>query len=418
VELTAPWRPAAPVEPGAFAAVRRRAIFDCCKWDPQVEDVATLAPFPLLLEPQAWEELAGLAEALAAEAAAAEEELLERPGLHRLLGLPRAVERALAAARRRGASPGVARVVRFDFHWTEGGWRISEANADVPGGFNEASGFARLMAPHYAGAAPAGDPAEALAAATPPGAAVALAHATAYADDRQVMVFLAREIAARGRVPVLVAPDHLRWPGGRARVEADWFAGEVAAVLRFFPAEWLPNLPRACGWKHFFRGGATPLANPASALLVQSKRFPLVWDRLAARLPTWRALLPPTCDPRDAHGPSEDWVLKPALGRVGDGVGLAGALPPADLARIRRAARRHPRWWAAQRRFAAAPLAVAGEPVYPCVGIFTVAGRAAGAYGRVARRPLVDHLARDVAVLVAPRAARQEEARHELAAAL
>lgn len=426
--LAPPWRDAAPIAPADLVEVRRRAIFECCKWDPQVEDVATLAPFPLLLAPDAWEEIAGLAAALAAEAAAAERELLERPDLHRRLGLPRAVRRALSGG---GApSAGAARVMRFDFHWTREGWRISEANTDVPGGFNEASGFSRLMAPRYGGAEPAGDPAGALAgavaAATEPGAAVALAHATAYTDDRQVMVFLARELTARGRRPVLVAPDHLRWREGRARIEAGWFAGEVAAVLRFFPGEWLPNLPRACGWRCFFRGGRTPLSNPASSLLTQSKRFPLVWDELGTRLPAWRALLPETRDPREVDGGGargargdnrEAWVLKPSLGRVGAGIGLAGATPPAELARIRRDARRHPGWWAAQRRFEAVPMEVDGEAVYPCAGVYTIDGRPAGAYGRVARVPLVDHLARDVAVLVERRPGScDEEVRHGRAA--
>jgi hypothetical protein len=33
----------------------------------------------------------------------------------------------------------VPRLVRFDFHLTDAGWVISEANCDVPGGINEAS---------------------------------------------------------------------------------------------------------------------------------------------------------------------------------------------------------------------------------------------------------------------------------------
>ena len=420
VELTLPWEPAEPVRPDLFAQVRRRAIFECCKWDPQVEDVATLAPFPLLLRRDAWDEIAGLAERLAAEAVAAEEELMRRPELHRALGLPWAVRRALRGARARGASPGIARVLRFDFHWTSEGWRISEANTDVPGGFNEASGFTRLMSPHYPGSEPPGDPAgclaEAVTTATAPGAAVALVHATAYSDDRQVMVYLAREIEARGRRAVLAAPDHLRWRDGRARIAAGWFNGEAGAVVRFFPAEWLPNLPRSCGWKNFFRGARTPVSNPASALLTQSKRFPLVWDRLETPLPTWRGLLPETRDPREADWQRDaGWVLKPSLGRVGDGIGLAGATSEAEWRPIRKAVRRSPGWWAAQRRFEAVPFQAAGEePCYPCVGVYTVDGRAAGAYGRAARRPLINHLAQDVAVLLAP----HEEVLHGHAAAL
>lgn len=424
VELTVPWEPAEPVPPDAFARLRRRAIFDCCKWDPQVEDVSTLAPFPLVLRREAWSEIALLAERLTAEAIAAEEELLDRPELHRVLGLPLAVRRALAGARRRGPTQGAARVTRFDFHWTPEGWRISEANSDVPGGFNESSGLARLMSPRYPGTEPAGDPAgslaEALTSAAPPGSAVALVHATAYTDDRQVMVYLAREIEARGRRAVLAAPDHLRWKDGRATMASEWFAGEIGAILRFFPGEWLPNLPRASGWKHFFHGGRTPVSNPAAALLTQSKRFPLVWDRLATPLPTWRSLLPETRDPREADWQRKDredgWVLKPALGRIGDGIAIAGATPEKEWRTIRKSARRSPRWWAAQRRFEAVPLHIGGEAFFPCAGVYTIDGRAAGAYGRLARRPLIDHLAQDAAVLLAPRL--QEDSLYGRVAAL
>jgi glutathionylspermidine synthase len=418
VELTLPWLETSPVDPAEHARLRRRAIFECCKWDPQVEDVSTVAPFPLMMRREAWNEIAGLSETLATEVAAAEEELTRRPELHRELGLPRAVRRVLKAGN--DATPGIARVLRFDFHWTTEGWRISEANTDVPGGFNEASGFARLMSPLFPGSEPSGDPAgclaDAVATATPPGGAVALVHATAYTDDRQVMVFLARELEARGRRAVLAAPDHLRWQDGRARIESELFQGELDALIRFFPAEWLPNLPRSCGWKHFFRGGRTPVSNPAVALLPQSKRFPLVWDRLETPLPTWRRLLPETRDPRDVPWKDDGgWVLKPSLGRVGDGIGLTGVTPEKEWKQIRRELRFGGRWWAAQRRFEAVPMEVDGESYYPCIGVYTIDGCAAGGYGRVARRPIVNHLAQDVAVLVEPP---WKEASHGRVAAL
>ncbi|MFL6198058.1 MAG: glutathionylspermidine synthase family protein [Thermoanaerobaculia bacterium] len=418
MELTPPWVPwveTGPVDAAEHARLRRRAIFECCKWDPQVEDVSTVAPFPLLLRRDAWEEIARLSEVLAAEAMAAEEELARRPDLHCDLGLPFSVRRAL---RHGDPPPGIARVLRFDFHWTTEGWRISEANTDVPGGFNEGSGFARLLAPSFPGSEPAGDPAgrlaEAVASATPPGAAVALVHATAYTDDRQVMVYLARELEARGRRALLAAPDHLRWRNGRAWIESEWFQGELDAIVRFFPAEWLPNLPRASGWRHFFHAGKTPVSNPATALLTQSKRFPLVWDRLETPLPAWRRLLPETLDPRDSGWKRDPggWVVKPSLGRVGDGIGLVGATPEKEWKPIRRGIRFGPRWWAAQRKFTAIPMNVSGEAVYPCVGVYTIDGRAAGAYGRVARTPIINHLAQDAAVLI------EEEAPHGWLAAL
>jgi glutathionylspermidine synthase len=407
-----PFLPAAPIGPAELARLRQRAIFECCKWDPQVEDVSTLSPLPLLLPRTTWEELAALAERLAAEAERAEREILARPALAGALGLPRAIRRALTRTDL-APSRGAARVVRFDFHRTAEGWRISEANSDVPGGFNEASGYSRLVAREVAGTpevstpevTPAGDPAgqlaDAIAAAVRPGGRVALVHATAYTDDRQVMVFLARQLAERRLRPLLLGPDHVLWQGGRAFASGAGEAGPIDFVYRFFPGEWLPGLGRRSGWPCYLRGGVTPIANPAFALATQSKRFPLIWDHLSSSLPTWRTLLPETVDPRDADWRGSDrWVVKPALGRVGDGIGMAGVTPETEQRTIARAVRFFPRRWVAQRRFTAVPLATAEGAVYPCLGIYTVDGRAAGAYGRLARLPLINHLAQDAAVLV------------------
>jgi hypothetical protein len=406
--MSAPWLTAEPLPAPALARFRRRAIFECCKWDPQVEDVGTVAGLPLVISRGTWAELARLAEALAGETLAAEAELLTRPDLHRRLGLPRAVRSVLADAGRDGPTPGVARLIRFDFHHTTDGWQISEANTDVPGGLNEASGFPTLLAPHYPGATPVGDPAaayvEALVASAPAGAVVALLHATAYSDDRQMMTYLAQRLAGGGARPQLVSPAHLRWPGGRARLETAWDRNPVDLIVRFFPAEWLPGLPRATEWPHYFARGLTPVSNPAAALLTQSKRLPLVWDDLATPLPTWRAVLPETRDPR--HAPwrrDEGWILKPALGRVGEDVAIPGVTAPRDWRRLARAARLFPGHWVAQRRFETTRLQVNGTTLYPCVGVYTVDRRAVGAYGRLAARPLVDWRAQDAAVLVGAR---------------
>ena len=38
--------------------------------------------------------------------------------------------------------------------------------------------------------------------------------------------------------------------------------------------------------------------------------------------------------------------------------------------------------------------------MYPCLGVYTIDGRAAGIYGRIAPKPFIDYAAVDVAVLV------------------
>ncbi|HUO08938.1 MAG TPA: glutathionylspermidine synthase family protein [Phycisphaerae bacterium] len=387
-----------------FQEVRLETIFDCGKYDPQVGDVATLCRYPLLMDRSTWEGLASLAEGLSRETLSAEAELVERTELHEQLGLPRALRAALRGVGKRGASRGVARFMRFDFHPTAEGWRISEVNSDVPGGFIEGSGFSALMALRYAGTRLAGRAecalAEALVEVLPADGVVGLVHATAYTDDRQVMAFVGRCFEDRGMRPVLVAPDQVRWREGRAWMKTDWYRGEAAALLRFFPAEWLCNLRRRCGWERWFSGSATVLANPGYAVVTQTKRFPLVWDELRNSMPTWRTLLPGTVDPRDASAIAGEAVLKPALGRVGDGIGMAGVTAAREWKGILRGVRWFPRYWAAQERFRAVALPGPEGEVYPCLGVFTVDGRAAGIYGRVAKRPLIDDRAQDVAVLI------------------
>lgn len=392
-----------PVNAAAFAHIRRRVIFDCCKWDPQMQDVGVLSSLPMILRPDTWKELSTAATALFSEALSCEEELIGRPALHRALGLSRRGRKALRACSGPVPRASGPRVMRFDFHPTRAGWMLSEVNADVPGGYAEASGFASLVAEQYPGARAAGDPAGALAESIRRrignAGPVALVHATAYADDAQVMRFLERRLGACGVRAVAASPTHLRWSEGRARIEGSWHRGGIAAIVRFFPAEWLENIPRAQSIP-YFAGGAIPHTNPASAMLVQSKRFPLVWDRLETAVPAWRRFLPETVDPRDAKGDGDGWVLKPAFGRVGEGVGVLGVTGDVALRKIRWRARTFPSAWVAQRRFEAIPWRTRSGTYYPCVGVFVVDGRVAGAYGRMAARPLIDERALDVAVLV------------------
>jgi hypothetical protein len=403
-----PWLPAAPLDAGRFAEVRHAAIFDCCKWDPQVEDVCTLSPQPLVLTAAAWQEIATLAEQLATETVAAEAAILAQPHLLKRLALPWSLSRRLARMSNPSQPSRHLRLIRFDFHFTTDGWKISEANSDVPGGFNEASGFSKLMAMQFPGMVPPGDPAEKLASAITanlqrPGT-VALLHATAFSDDRQVMTFLSRKLSAAGHTAVLAAPDHLRWEDDHAYLDCEWAQGKVDFCFRFFPAEWLPALPRRCGWQHLLGGCRTPLCNPASGIISQSKRFPLVWGELPISLPTWNRLLPRTmavCE-LSRHGLKEDAVVfKPALGRVGDMIKMAGVTGERETRVINRSLRWHPKHWIAQQRFEAIPLSTPDGPVFPCIGVYTLDGEAIGAYGRSARRPLIDHLAQDAAVLIA-----------------
>jgi glutathionylspermidine synthase len=403
--MESPYFAGKTLSPEQWIPLRTRAIFDFCKWDVQCEDHSVLSPFPLLIEPATAQLLNEMAEALARDAISAEEEILERPQLIGRLGLPPEIQKNLRTATRANSGIHALRVMRFDFHSTPDGWRISEVNADVPGGFIEASGWNSLFAEKMAGvSAPPSTSelyAEALRDAVGEGGLVALVHATAYSDDRQVMRHLARRFSEHGLRTCLLSPSHLRWLDGRAEIHANFASGCPDAIVRFFPAEWLPNLLREDSRKAYFQKTCIPVSNPGSAILLQTKIFPLIWDELLTDISTWRRLLPRTVAITDINIPPDDsWVLKPALGRVGERIGIRGVTPESDLQKIIQEAGKNQKEWVAQKRFEILPITTPSGKKYPCIGVFTIGGKAAGFYGRIADKPIITQDAQDIAVLI------------------
>jgi glutathionylspermidine synthase len=385
----------------AWQEVRTRTIFECCKWDVQCEDHSVLAAYPLLIPTEEWRRLAFWAERLSREALLAEQELLARPDLLVRLGLPRQVVHLLGVNGRVGERRHNVRLMRFDFHYTTEGWRISEVNADVPGGLIEASGFTRLMWERNADTAMPPDVtriyAEALVSAAP-GKTAVLVHATTYSDDRQVMQYLSGVLSKCGMRVHLLSPAHLSWQANSPAIDCAFAIGVPDILVRFFPAEWLPSLGGTKRWAPFFYS-ETAISNPCSALLLQTKRFPLIWAQLQTYLSTWRELMPESVPVEDLAG-SDTWVLKPALGRVGEDIAIPGITPEQELHRLWREARWRPSNWVAQARFEALPVMTSEGLRYPCFGVYTVNGKASGIYGRIAEKPLIDQDAQDVAVLL------------------
>ncbi len=99
-----------------------------------------------------------------------------------------------------------------------------------------------------------------------------------------------------------------------------------------------------------------PLSNPGSAILIQSKRFPLVWKELKTLLPTWQSLLPEAKFPNELSPGSQQWVFKPVFGRPGEDVAIAGVTEQRAYGEIVKDVKRHPHNWIAQRRFHTLPL--------------------------------------------------------------
>ncbi|MCL1919987.1 MAG: glutathionylspermidine synthase family protein [Kiritimatiellaeota bacterium] len=406
----------------AYPEYRYDVIFNAYKWDPQVGDSNTVARHVVLMDRGAAGQLERWAERLAAETMLMEEALIGKPHLSKALGLPKRVLKAAAglSGYERGNN---VRLMRFDFHPTEEGWALSEVNSDVPGGIAEASVLPSIAGKWFGDFAPHGDTAGALLDAfrdkVAPGGTIALVHATSYADDRQVMQCLGDCFENAGYRAWYTAPDRLAWDKKRA-VGAD-------GIIRFFPLEWLANLPRNAAWEGYF-DTATPSCNHPVALFAQSKRLPLIWDELGVDIPTWKSLLPETVDTRaygsrgrspstcsmqgrspalpamEGERPRElqgEWILKPALGRVGEGIPIKGTMPEKEIRLVEKAAKRHPEDWVAQRLFRSRPLAAEnGEQYHLCIGAFTVDGKSAGFYGRVSPTPRMDANAKDIPVLV------------------
>ena len=220
-------------------------------------------------------------------------------------------------------------------------------------------------------------------------------------EDHQVIAFLSARLRERGCHPHLAKPEQIIWRDGIAHLNTAWHCGPLDAIVRFYQAEWLSRLPKKCGWKHFFRGGRTPVANPGLAVISESKRFPLVWDKLNTALPTWRALLPETRSPRDAPwSRDEGWLVKTALCNTGDTVSMRRLMQPRQWLRTRLAVQLSPGNWVAQRRFESVPVKTPVGPRHVCIGVYTVNGRSAGAYARLSAKPVIDFTAVDVALLL------------------
>jgi hypothetical protein len=252
----------------------------------------------------------------------------------------------------------------------------------------------------------AGDPsaawAEAILARGDPSLPIGSIAAPGFLEDMQVVSHLRGLLEARGVRGVLGHACHVHAREGHARFTTSEYAGPVGALVRFHQAEWLARLRHLGSIEGLFVGGLTPVTAPGTAVFTESKRLPLLWDRLKAPSTAFREAMPESRDPRAApwmRHPDE-WVLKGTYSNTGDEVVFPEALTrSARLALVARVLAR-PTRWVAQRRFTTAAVPTPFGDARLCIGVYAVEGRAAGAYVRLATRAIVDGAAIDAPLLV------------------
>jgi glutathionylspermidine synthase len=397
-----PVKLAPPIDPSSLRSIERQLHLRLQKWDTQVGDVSVLCEHPLVLPGGEWSRLCAAAETLFAETERLESFALETPHNLEAIGIPRGLREILRSLGKPTAA-NLARAMRFDFHPTASGWRVSEANTDVPGGWREGASLPQLYQPFYSSLDCPASPLDAwgrcietLAAA----AQVALLSAPGYLEDQQVLRTFRTELQSRGITSILIqTPAALDW----TRAGCCGLAGSaapVAAVIRFYQIEWVCALPAKTGWRQLLASEDIPVLNPTISAISESKRFPLLF-REAGTCPGWQALMPECRDPREiAFAEFDSWVLKACYSNTGDRVLMVGDLGRSDRRQAIREAKRQPARWIAQRRFATIPLESCRGPLFPCVGVFVVGGHAAGAYVRLSPHQVTDGAALEAPLLI------------------
>lgn len=386
-----------------YSDYRYEVIFQGYKWDPQVEDANTVSEYAAVLDEATADELASLAEQLAAETVAMEAELLAKPALAKKMGLPRSMCRAMAKIDNYEPEKHV-RLMRFDFHPTAEGWKISEVNSDVPGGFAESSILPEIAARYLPETKPSENFAQHLYQAfesrIPQGGTIGFVHATSYADDRQVMQFMGDWFEKRGYQALYLAPDHVTFKENQAVSLLGDQEQALSGIIRFFPLEWLPRLPFSSNWQDYYYT-VTPSCNHPVAMLTQPKSLPLVWNQLATKPYTWQQLLPETKKAYPLDYQDNQYIYKPVFGRVGGDITIKEATTKREFQRIKKEAFWRKKEWIVQKRFNSVPIQTKDEQTFHlCIGVFVVDGHFAGFYGRISPYAKIDEKAKDIPVLV------------------
>lgn len=395
-----------PIPKDKYDEYRLDLIFDCYKWDPQFLDHNTVATHALVLSQEEYRELKRLTEDLDRETRAAEEFLNTHLEYAKPLNLSKKIKEEIRTMSNYDPNKHI-RLMRYDFHpIVGGGWAVSEVNSDVPGGFAEGSLWAptaikALGDDNYSYVDFGEIMVNAIVEKVRPGGNIMMVHCTCYSDDRQVMQFLGDRLERIGFHVLQGAADHVRFKDNKAYSILDGHEGDLDAIIRFNPLEWVKDI-KPKHWAGYFNTETVSCNHPI-ALFAQTKRFPFVWDVLEQNgisMATWRALLPETLSVKDAKG-REGFIYKPVYGRVGENIGIKEACSDKEYKQIMREVKLLPHTYLAQKKFISAPLIGAdGKEYHVGLGSYTINGKHAGFYARVNDAPRIDSNAADIPVLI------------------
>ena len=395
-----------PIPKEKYDEYRLNLMFDCYKWDPQFLDHNTVANNVLVLTEEEYEELTQLTESIDKETRMAEEFLNKNLKCAKKLELSKKFCKEIASMENYNPNKHI-RLMRYDFHPTEDGkWAVSEVNSDVPGGFAEASlmpqlAINTLQSNNYWFKNFGQIMVNSIAEKVPQGGKIMFIHCTCYSDDRQVMQFLGDQLELKGFKVIYGAADHLRFENNKAISILDGNKGEVDAIIRFTPLEWIKDI-KPKKWEGYFNTETVSCNHPV-AIFAQTKRFPLVWDILEENgiaMKTWKSLLPETIEVKDLKGHA-DFIFKPAYGRVGEKIAIKESCTTKEYKQIMTEVKLFPKRYIAQKKFTSKPLVDEnGKEYHVCVGSYTINGKQAGLYARVSDTPRIDSNAADIPVLI------------------
>ncbi len=400
----------------AYRAFARRITAGGILTDPWIDGRPRFSAEPIVIDAGMHRAVRAAAEDVAAACHAMVALLVEEPRLlEEVLGLT-PYQRMMWEA----SAPTWHGIARADVFVTRDGLAVAEINCDTPTGEAEATVLGELAGEH-----PAAGGATSEAALDPntvlkgrflamlefvaarerepeagPVRTVGLVYPTELTDDLPLVRLYRRWFEERGWAVVLGSPYNLSFDEGRTCL----FGEPIDVLVRHYKTDWWGE--RRSAWRDDpiqdeeplhepFRAviagmaeGRLAVVNPFAAVAVQNKRsFALMWEQIhrfpSAVQQTIEALVPVTRRLEVMHAEQllaqrEEWVLKSDYGAEGEEVVVGREV---DLATWRQViARAEPRRWVAQRYFTAETDAHGASLN---LGVFLVAGKAAGLYGRV-----------------------------------